>query len=139
MWQTFRGKKTGWQGPFRLIAVNGTGCTVDLTRGPRTFRSTVVKPYYTDTIEEPSPEGSLEIPPENNGDDEDEPAATPVDDVRDTNVVNPKQPPRRKCGIASRWDNSAEFTKNTVTCELTLEMHRRPGNDEMGQEDTEAV
>ena len=36
----------GWQGPFRLIATDGMTCTIDLPQGPRTFRSTVVKPYY---------------------------------------------------------------------------------------------
>ncbi|WYZ42470.1 hypothetical protein EsH8_VI_000169 [Colletotrichum jinshuiense] len=44
-------EKQGWQGPFRLIATNGEDCTVDLPHGPRTFRSTVVKPYYEDPDE----------------------------------------------------------------------------------------
>jgi hypothetical protein len=45
-------EKNGWQGPYRLIAVDGENCTIEMDRGPATFRSTVVKPYY----EDPSPE-----------------------------------------------------------------------------------
>ncbi|KAK6211233.1 hypothetical protein QIS74_10497 [Colletotrichum tabaci] len=44
-------EKKGWQGPFRLIAVDGETCTLEMPRGPRSFRSTVVKPYLRDAHE----------------------------------------------------------------------------------------
>lgn len=40
-------EKDGWQGPYTLLATNGETCTVDMPYGPTNFRSTVVKPYYT--------------------------------------------------------------------------------------------
>ncbi|KAM3500793.1 hypothetical protein MY11210_009462 [Beauveria gryllotalpidicola] len=42
-------EKGGWQGPYRLIAVHGETCTLDMPRGPANFRSTVVRPYLRET------------------------------------------------------------------------------------------
>ncbi|HEY2455482.1 MAG TPA: hypothetical protein VGI71_23255 [Scandinavium sp.] len=39
--------KANWTGPFKLIASDGETCTVQMPYGPTNFRSTVVKPYYT--------------------------------------------------------------------------------------------
>jgi hypothetical protein len=36
----------GWNGPYKIISVDGHNVTVDMVNGPTTFRSTVVKPYY---------------------------------------------------------------------------------------------
>lgn len=41
-------EKKGWKGPYTLIGVNGEDVILAMDRGPRTFRSTAVKPYYTD-------------------------------------------------------------------------------------------
>jgi hypothetical protein len=41
-------EKEGWKGPYKLIAIDGETCTVDMPRGPAKFRSTVVKPYLTE-------------------------------------------------------------------------------------------
>ncbi|KAK1990054.1 hypothetical protein LX36DRAFT_664610, partial [Colletotrichum falcatum] len=38
------------QGPFILLANNGTTCTVELPQGPRNFRITVVKPWHKDEL-----------------------------------------------------------------------------------------
>jgi hypothetical protein len=46
-------EKGGWKGPYKLLAVDGETCTVDMPHGPTNFRSTIVKPYHR---EEP-PEG----------------------------------------------------------------------------------
>jgi hypothetical protein len=44
---------SGWKGPYKLLSVDGETCTLDMPHGPTKFRSTVVKPYYTeDTIEQ---------------------------------------------------------------------------------------
>ncbi|KDN64951.1 putative conserved hypothetical protein [Colletotrichum sublineola] len=103
-------EKDGWQGPFRHIASNGTECTVNLPHGPRTFRSTVVKPYHDDpTTTEGSP-GSQE----SNDDDEDELAATPADEVSDTIVVNTR--PKRKPGRPKRYTH---FFDETGMCAAT--------------------
>ena len=40
-------EKHGWNGPYKLLAINGETCTIDMPHGPTNFRSTVVKPYYT--------------------------------------------------------------------------------------------
>ena len=41
-------EKEGWKGPYKLIAIDGETCTVNMPRGPAKFRSTVVKPYLTE-------------------------------------------------------------------------------------------
>jgi hypothetical protein len=47
-------EKANWTGPFKLIAIDGETCTVQMPYGPTNFRSTVVKPYYTNGTS-PSP------------------------------------------------------------------------------------
>lgn len=34
-----------WEGPFKLIAIEGESCKIELPRGPTTFRITSVKPF----------------------------------------------------------------------------------------------
>ena len=41
-------EKEGWTGPYKLIATSGETCTVDMPYGPTNFRSTIVKPYFTE-------------------------------------------------------------------------------------------
>jgi hypothetical protein len=36
----------GWNGPYKIISIDGHNVTVNMVNGPTTFRSTVVKPYY---------------------------------------------------------------------------------------------
>jgi hypothetical protein len=45
-------EKEGWKGPYKLIAIDGETCTVDMPRGPAKFRSTVVKPYLTEQFDQ---------------------------------------------------------------------------------------
>jgi hypothetical protein len=40
-------KKSGWKGPYKLLATNGKTYTVAMPYGPTNFCSIVVKPYYT--------------------------------------------------------------------------------------------
>ena len=35
-----------WNGPYKIVSIDGHNVTVDMVNGPATFRSTVVKPYY---------------------------------------------------------------------------------------------
>lgn len=39
-------ESSGWNGPYKVVAIEGQDITVDMVNGPTTFRSTVVKPYY---------------------------------------------------------------------------------------------
>jgi hypothetical protein len=49
VWRETPGNKTGrWTGPFTLLGTDKEDCIVALPSGPTTFRSTVVKPYFTD-------------------------------------------------------------------------------------------
>ena len=36
----------GWQGPYKVLSIEGHDITVDMVNGPTSFRSTSVKPYY---------------------------------------------------------------------------------------------
>lgn len=55
-------EKKGWQGPYQLLAVDGETLTIALPHGPARFRSTVVKPFYTDDTAAPT-ETPQEHPP----------------------------------------------------------------------------
>ena len=51
-------EKRGWAGPFRLLNISNETCQVELPSGPTNFRSTCVKPFYTEVhpdIEAPLP------------------------------------------------------------------------------------
>src|ERR1700710_1416669 len=51
-----------WSGPHTLIALDRESCTVNMPRGPTSFRSTSVKPYYTEDNTEESPETQEQAP-----------------------------------------------------------------------------
>ena len=58
-------EKAKWQGPYRLISLQGETCVVELSSGPTMFRSTSVKPYLTDANTDndlPPPQPSAERP-----------------------------------------------------------------------------
>ena len=40
------GQPGSWEGPYKLVAINGEDCVLALPRGNTTFRSTSVKPFY---------------------------------------------------------------------------------------------
>jgi len=40
----------GWKGPYKLLAINGETCTLEMPDGPKDFRSTSVKPYLTEEL-----------------------------------------------------------------------------------------
>jgi hypothetical protein len=48
-------EKYGWQGPYRVISINGQNVTLQLPNGPSTFRSIRVAPYYRVTNSDVSP------------------------------------------------------------------------------------
>src|ERR1035438_2655262 len=41
-------EEKGWQGPYQLLAMDGETAQIQLPNGPRSFRSTAVKPFYED-------------------------------------------------------------------------------------------
>ena len=43
------GQNSTWEGPYNLVAIHGEDCVLALPRGNTTFRTTVVKPYLTET------------------------------------------------------------------------------------------
>jgi polyhydroxyalkanoate synthesis regulator phasin len=45
-------EKKKWQGPFKLLAIEGEECIVQTASGPTRFRSTVVKPFRQEEIPE---------------------------------------------------------------------------------------
>jgi hypothetical protein len=62
-WRETPGNKTGkWTGPYPLIGINGEECTIELSSGPTNFRTTVVKPYFTESDKEEEAEPSAEPP-----------------------------------------------------------------------------
>lgn len=64
-------EKDGWSGPFKLIAMDGHTCTVQMPYGPTQFRSTVVRPYYKENLEQVStPNNPPKESPNNNNPEE---------------------------------------------------------------------
>jgi hypothetical protein len=56
VWRETPGNKTGhWAGPFSLLSMNNKDYIVVLPSGPTTFRSTSVKPYFTEKDQENQP------------------------------------------------------------------------------------
>ena len=39
-------EKDGWNRPYKLLAINGEICIINMPYRPTNFQSTVVKPYY---------------------------------------------------------------------------------------------
>jgi hypothetical protein len=59
-----------WTGPYKLLAMDKETCIIELLSGPTSFRSTAVKPYYTEPEAQPNdptqpdPEKSIQKAPE---------------------------------------------------------------------------
>jgi hypothetical protein len=49
------GQNGSWEGPYRLVSIDGENCVLALPRGDTTFRTTVIKPYLTPPTTEASP------------------------------------------------------------------------------------
>lgn len=41
-------EKEGWQGPYKVAAIDSHNITLNIPNGPAVFRSTVLQPYYRD-------------------------------------------------------------------------------------------
>jgi hypothetical protein len=46
-----------WTGPYKLLKIEGETCRIQLPSGPTTFRTTVVKPYLTDSQQDSQQNG----------------------------------------------------------------------------------
>ena len=103
-------EKNQWQGPYKLLAINGETCTIEMPQGPTDFRSTCVKPYYRDPNNVTEPES-----PENPDDE------LPVRRGRgrpkgSRNTVRPEQPLRRSVRqVEGRSVRQAEDQSITAT------------------------
>ncbi|RFU25514.1 hypothetical protein B7463_g10820, partial [Scytalidium lignicola] len=62
------GQNGSWEGPYKLVSMDGESCVLVLPRGNTTFRSTSVKPYLTPTTEL----NDIELPEANTEDAEEE-------------------------------------------------------------------
>ena len=60
------GQPGSWTGPYKIISIQDENCVVALPHGHTTFRSTVVKPYFSAPLQESSDEGAANA--ENNND-----------------------------------------------------------------------
>ena len=79
----------GWKGPYKLLAMDGETCQLQLPRGPVNFRSTAIKPYYRpdDTkTDAPNPQIMDPIDKENLPDD------TPRRSPRNANIHEGDRP-----------------------------------------------
>ncbi|KAH0425958.1 polyprotein [Colletotrichum camelliae] len=113
-------EKSGWEGPFRIIAADGETYKVETPRGIKTFRSTTVKPYYTDpdavVVLDANPENTPETP----DDDEDDAEEPPQEEepIFDEIIVRGDSPPRRHRGrprkITTPGDPFEEATKKEI-------------------------
>ena len=58
-------EKEGWKGPYRLLSTDGESCMISISNTAKKFRSTSVKPYYSQYIDpkDVPPPPSVVIPP----------------------------------------------------------------------------
>jgi len=54
-------EKDRWTGPYKLLAISGETCTIELPNGPTNFRSTIVKPFYTEQSRENIPDPAADV------------------------------------------------------------------------------
>jgi hypothetical protein len=85
------GQSGSWEGPYRLVSLDGENCVLALPRGHTTFRTTVVKPYLTvqsTATADASPtigvNADLTGTPANN--------TTRVDDLADKDTITVQEP-----------------------------------------------
>lgn len=91
VWREGNGGQTGqWEGPFNLLTIEGETCTVQLSRGPTQFRSTSIKPYYSDGTEPTSILAREEV--------DTAPERIPPGTGPDQDRLRPVQPVKRKRG-----------------------------------------
>lgn len=99
----------GWRGPFTLLAVDGENCTID-ANGPRTFRSTSVKPYHEMPIDKPSGLPSSSVVDNNHPD----PDPAPVNEPALRRSGRLRKPPLANYSDASQFsqeiDNASAAT-----------------------------
>ncbi|KAK1992697.1 hypothetical protein LX36DRAFT_694129 [Colletotrichum falcatum] len=99
------------QGPFILLANDGTTCTVELPQGPRNFRITVVKPWHEDELEK-------QIEPT-----ADTPANEPANGQPEEQLEEPQE----------------EAHKAIVVANDEPPLRRRPGRPRKSQKDTQKI
>ena len=103
-------EKNGWQGPYKLLATSGETCTIDMPHGPANFRSTVVKPYFTDGDQTPNPAGKST--PEAAAPDEAAPDEATPDEAAPDQITSETAPvrrgPARSRKLPTRYTNVAD-------------------------------
>ncbi|KAK1989923.1 hypothetical protein LX36DRAFT_695501 [Colletotrichum falcatum] len=121
-------EKNGWEGPFTLLANDGTTCTVKLPQGPRNFCITVVKLYHQEgqdanstTTKNTQAEDHVLVRP--TPDEE----SAPTKETREAIVVAREQPPRRKLKIATTKSivASAFTAKEDTNYALAVDLHKK--------------
>ncbi|KAI0995095.1 hypothetical protein K3495_g13086 [Podosphaera aphanis] len=106
-------EKEGWKGPYKLLAIDGEACTLQMPHGPVNFRSTVVKPYYTEALAEkssavtPDPDLSLQNQTRN--------ISTSIDEIH-----LPRRNPTRSRVLPRRFQNHFESYSFDHDLETTL-------------------
>ena len=104
-------EKEGWQGPYKVAAIQGHNVIVDMVNGPVTFRSTVVKPYYRDDAGEAPVLGTADGSanrPENNITAVDEPLRVPVQPRRRGRPRGSKNKPRSSAIVTETYMSKKE-------------------------------
>jgi len=96
-------EKDKWTGPFKLLAIEGETCTIDMPRAPAKFRSTVVKPYYQEVQG-----GPLDILKPSQGNDSEYETPQGENEV----PQHEEQTPKRGRGRPKGSRNKAQFTED---------------------------
>jgi hypothetical protein len=104
-------EKDGWTDPFKLLAIDGEICTIDMPHGPANFRSIIVKSYYT--LPEASQEEKEEIEGiKPFGDDRDEPIDAEKQPIKIRLMIVIYQPVERERGRFKKLKNKIRRTED---------------------------
>ena len=121
LWREGNAGKTGhWDGPFKLVSMDGESCVLAVPYGNATFRSTSIKPFYAEEQqpqrqpdEQPTEQPkAVETPPQ------DEPGEdTIVVDTGDTGTLPERvaQPPKRGRGRSRKNPDLTVFLEAEET------------------------
>jgi hypothetical protein len=97
------GQNGSWEGPYNLVSTDGESCVLALPHGNTTFRTTVVKPYFT----APGEIKNMEVPAA--GIEPEGPIPSPIE-VENSILDPPEQPVKRRRGRPRKYPTKADIS-----------------------------
>ncbi|KAI0996966.1 hypothetical protein K3495_g11217 [Podosphaera aphanis] len=115
-----------WNGPYKLIAINGETCTIKLPNGNTNFRSTSVKPYNVPGSMQQISDKTQAVFPESPDDLESPTNQNEIANNQTSNLNNIRRNPGRSRQLPSRFRNDIHMT--TIVLSSNLNVDSKPSS-----------